>query len=318
MNTKNVTAIFIIFAYYILVIGNLSAQESSGNISGKVYFEYFVPDDLTGDVEQFRFKRYYFAYDKKISDDFDVRYLLDADRADDGKARPFLKHAYVSWANLVPDAKIYIGMQPTPNWIISEKYWGYRSIEKTIQDLNKLGASADLGIGLRGKFSDKQGYHITYMNGTSNSKPENDDFKKLSGMYWYKPQEKFIGTVYLARERTTSEFTNLTFTIFGGYESEILRTGIEYFYHNNGGIKEFNVTGISFFGTYKLEKGNIYGRYDISDPNDTIASNNETYLILGYDYEADANFHIMPNIRILGEDDKDSVKEFHINVEFKF
>ena len=318
MNTKNVTAIFIILAYYILALGNLSAQDSSSKISGKVYFEYFMPDDSVGDVEQFRFKRYYFTYDRKISDDFDVRYRLDADRTDDGKARPFLKHAYISWANLVPDAKIYFGMQPTPNWEISEEYWGYRSIEKTIQDLNKSGASADLGIGLKGKFSGKQGYHITYMNGTSNSKPENDDFKKISGLYWFKPREKFIGTVYLAREPTGSDFSNLTFTIFGGYESKELRTGIEYFKHKKGGKKNINITGISFFGTYKTEKGNFFGRYDISDPNDTIDSDSETYLILGYDYEADAKFHIMPNLRFLSGDNKESINEMHVNIEFKF
>lgn len=318
MNAKNTISIYLFIAYYAITLGSLSAQDSSSKISGKVYFEYFIPDDSMADVEQFRFKRYYFTYDKKISDNFDVRYRLDADRADDGKARPFLKHAYVSWTNLVPDAKIYFGMQPTPNWGISEEYWGYRSIEKTIQDLNKVGASADLGIGLKGNFSDKQGYHITYMNGTSHTKPENDDFKKTSGLYWFKPEEKFIGTVYIAREPKTSDFTNITLAIFGGYDSKEFRTGIEYFYHKNEGVKEFNVTGISFFGTYRSEKGDFFGRYDISDPDDTTDSDSETYLILGYDYVADANFHIMPNLRVLGRDNKDSINEIHVNVEFKF
>ena len=317
MNAKNAIMIFFFIVNYI-TIDNLIAQDSSSKISGIVYFEYFIPDNSMSDVEQFRFKRYYFTYDKNISDNLDVRYRLDADRAKDGNARTFVKHAYVSWANIVPDAKIYIGMQPTPNWGISEKYWGYRSIEKTIQDLNKIGASADMGIGLKGNFSAKQGYHITYMNGTGNSKPENDDFKKISGLFWLKPQEKFIGTVYLAREPTTSDFSNLTFTIFGGYESKEFRTGIEYFYHKNEGVKEFNVTGISLFGTYKSEKGDFFGRYDISDPDDTTDSDGETYLILGYDYIADANFHIMPNLRILGRDNKDSINEIHVNFEFKF
>ena len=78
------------------------------------------------------------------------------------------------------------------------------------------------------------------------------------------------------------------------------------------------MTGVSFFGTYKSKKGNIYGRYDISDPNDSIDSDGETYMILGYDYKADANFHIMPNFRILGGDNIDSMNEIHVNLEFKF
>jgi len=318
MNAKNAITIFFFIANYVITIDNLNAQDSSGKISGNVYFEYFIPDNSTADVEQFRFKLFYFTYDKKISDDFDVRYRLDADRTADGKARPFMKHAYVSWAGLVPDAKIYFGMQGTPNWWLAEEYWGYRSIEKTIKDLIGLGSSADLGIGLKGKFSKKQGYHLTYTNGTGYTKPEKDDFKKISGLYWYKPEEKVVVSIYVAREPTTSDFSNLTFTIFGGYESKEFRTGIEYFYHKNEGVKEFNVTGISLFGTYKSEKGDFFGRYDISDPDDTMDSDGETYLILGYDYIADANFHIMPNLRILGGDNKDSINEIHVNFEFKF
>ena len=318
MITKYVTAIFIIIAYYIGTIGNLSAQDASGKISGKVYFEYYVPDDLSGELEQFRFKRYYFTYDKKISDDFDVKYRIDADRSVDGKARPFMKHVYVSWANLVPDAKIYFGMQGTPNWWLAEEYWGYRSIEKTIKDLSGVGSSADLGIGLKGKFSKKQGYHLTYMNGSGNSKPERDDFKKISGLYWFKPEEKVVVSIYVDREPTTTDYTDLTAAVFVGYDSEEFRAGIEYFIHKTDGFKDFNSTGISFFGTYKSEKGNFYGRYDISDPDDRIKSDGTTYMILGYDYKADANFHIMPNFRILGGDNIDSIKELHVNVEFKF
>lgn len=318
MITKYVTAIFIIIAYYIGTIGNLSAQDASSKISGKVYFEYYVPDDISGDVEQFRFKRYYFTYDKKISDDFDVKYRMDADRSVDGKARPFMKHAYVSWANLVPDAKIYIGMQGTPNWWLAEEYWGYRSIEKTIKDLSGLGSSADLGIGLKGKFSKQRGYHLTYMNGTGNSKPERDDFKKISGLYWYKPDDKVVVSIYLDREPTTTDYTNFTAAVFGGYDSEELRAGIEYFIHKTDGFSDYNTTGISFFGTYKSEKGNFYGRYDITDPDDRIKFDGTTYMILGYDYEADANFHIMPNFRILGRENTDSINELHVNVEFKF
>lgn len=318
MITKYVTAIFIIITYYIGTIGNLSAQDASSKISGKVYFEYYVPDDLSGELEQFRFKRYYFTYDKKISDDFDVKYRIDADRLVDGKARLFMKHAYVSWANLVPDAKIYFGMQGTPNWWLAEEYWGYRSIEKTIRDLSGLGSSADLGIGLKGKFSKKQGYHLTYTNGTGYTKPEKDDFKKISGFYWYKPEEKVVVSIYVDREPTTTDYTDLTAAVFGGYDSEEIRAGIEYFIHKTDGFIDFNTTGISFFGTYKSERGNFYGRYDISDPDDRIESDGKTYMILGYDYKADANFHIMPNFRILGGDNIDSINEIHVNVEFKF
>ena len=106
-------------------LSDLIAEEQ-GKFSGKSYFEYFKQDNSLNQVDQFQFTRYYFTYDKQITDDLSIRYRLDADRKADDKMRPFLKHAYISWANLISDAKIYIGMQQTPNWAsYSEKYWGH-------------------------------------------------------------------------------------------------------------------------------------------------------------------------------------------------
>lgn len=307
-----------ILLFFIFSVNSLTAEEP-GKFSGKSYFEYFKPDNSLDEIEKFQFTRYYFTYDKKITDNLAIRYRLDADRTKDDKMRPFLKHAYISWMNLIPDAKIYIGMQQTPNWSsYSEKYWGHRGVEKTIQDLHKLGSSADLGIGLVGEFSDRLGYHILIANGTGYNHPENDNYKKTSGLFWFKPGGNLIGTVYADYEPISSVYSNSTLSLFGGIDTDKILYGAEYFIRSNGAQTEGNVTGLSLFGTFKLSNGNIFGRYDISDPSSIKDNDNINYLIIGYEYVIDKALKITPNIRNRKEGKKDSQTEIHINFEFKF
>ena len=293
--------------------------EEAGKFSGRAFFEYFIPDNSTNDVTQFKFTRYYFTYDYKISDIIEIRYRLDADRKADDKMRTFMKHAYVSWAELVPNAKLYIGMQGTPNWSsYSEKHWGFRAVEKTIQDLNGVGSSADLGVGLVGEFSNSFGYHLIYANGAGYSKPENDDYKKTSGLIWFKPQNKFIGTLYLDYEPTSSKLSNSTITIFGGYDSDRIRAGVEYFMRKEGRINDLNKNGISLFATLKMAEGNAFARYDISDPDEDKNSDEKDYIIIGFDYAPETKFHIMPNARMKKRGERDWEQSIHVNFEFKF
>lgn len=324
MNFKKICAATMIFIFF-LPANNLIAEEQ-GKFSGKTFFEYFKPDNSLREIEKFRFTRYYFTYDKNISDNLAIRYRLDADRlaldADrlaDDKMRPFLKHAYISWANLVSDAKIYIGMQQTPNWSsYSEKYWGHRSVEKTIQDLHKLGSSADLGIGIAGSISDRYGYHLLLANGTGYTKPENDNYKKTSALLWFKPGGNLIGTVYADFEPISPDYSNSTISIFGGIKTDKILAGAEFFIRNNGDPVDGNVTGLSLFGTYKLSNGSIFGRYDISDPNNLKKNDNINYIIIGYEHVVDKKLKILPNARSKKTGNADALLEFHINFEFSF
>lgn len=311
-----ITAILIWF--HSLEVGGLKAEEQ-GKFSGKSYFEYFKPDNSLNKIEKFQFTRYYFTYDKQITENLAVRYRLDADRTADDKMRPFLKHAYLSWANLITDAKIYIGMQQTPNWSsYSEQYWGHRGVEKTIQDLHKVGSSADLGIGLVGNFSDRLGYHILLANGTGFSNPENDNYKKTSGLLWFKPGDNFIGTVYADFEPISPDNSNSTISLFGGMDTDKILAGLEFFVRSNGNPANGDVIGLSLFGTLKLSNGNIFGRYDISDPDGFKRNDNINYIIIGYEYIVDEKLKIMPNVRNKKSGDTNSLTDIHINFEFSF
>lgn len=317
MKFKQIRAATMI-SFFLFSVNNLTAEEQ-GIFSGKTFFEYFKPVNSLREVEKFQITRYYFTYDKKITDNLATRYRLDADRKADDKMRPFLKHAYISWANLISDAKIYIGMQQTPNWSsYSEKYWGHRGVEKTIQDLHKLGSSADLGIGIVGNFSDRLGYHLLFANGTGFSDPENDNYKKTSALLWFKPGGNLIGTVYADYEPISPDYSNSTISLFGGIDTDGILAGAEYFIRSNGDPADGNVTGLSLFGTFKHSNGNIFGRYDISDQSSIKRNDSINYIIFGYEYIVDKKLKIMPNVRNKKTGNADSLREIHINFEFKF
>ena len=81
----------------------------------------------------------------KWDDAFSGRLLFEAKDAGHGKTTkmdPYVKHAYPRYKKGGTSA--YFGLQGTPTWNVSERVWGYRSIEKTVMDLHKIGSSADL------------------------------------------------------------------------------------------------------------------------------------------------------------------------------
>lgn len=306
-----------------ILINPIRAEGESGTHSGKAYFEYVQPadTDADGDYSEFQFTRFYFAYDVKLSDNFAVRYRLDGDRKADGnKWRPFLKHAYLSWKGLVPTATAYFGIQGTPNWSVSEKEWGYRGVEKTIMDKNKIGSSADVGAGLKGK-AGAIAYHVLYANGEGYSSPESNNFKKIYAQVGFDPVNGLKLSVFIDHETQMKDTVATTYGVFAGYGQDWGKLGVEYFSRDQGDEAKTK-SGVSIFGSAKLNigdiHGNLFGRYDIYDPDTDNDSDEKTYFILGYDYQAHKKVHVMPNIRGAATGDEDTKYAVHVNFEYKF
>ena len=71
-----------------------------------------------------------------------MRYPLEANDSGFGggsKMNPFVKHAYLKWKDGVGSGDLYLGLSGTPTWAVAEGLWGYRAVEKTVLDLNKIG-----------------------------------------------------------------------------------------------------------------------------------------------------------------------------------
>ena len=155
---------------------------------------------------QFVFRRAYFNYENKISDNLKFRFRLDADNtanvtgvtltgdpvsgvslSKDDKLRPFMKHLFLEYSNfLVPKMVLNVGMIETLTFKPSEDRWGYRSVAKTLldgyKDITKKeinATSADIGASLKYSFNKYVRVAAGYFNGGGYGHAENNQYKEI-------------------------------------------------------------------------------------------------------------------------------------------
>ncbi len=248
-------------------IAGLQAQTTS-KIDGLVFADYYynMQNSVAAQKFQngFQFRRIYFTYENNITADIKMRFRLESESNAYGnttKINPFVKHAYIEWANVIPNHLIYLGIAETNAFKNSEEYWGYRSIEKTIMDLNKISSSADMGIALKGDLNVKYLHHwLTVMNGTGYGAAEGDRFKKIGYALWVTPVDGLIIEGYADYEKqnptepqTTTVMSAgkdyngctsyMTTKAFIGYSKPRFTLGAEMFQRTNtgSGLKDVNV-----------------------------------------------------------------------------
>ena len=311
----------------ILVLLPSVVSAGEGKISGYMFGDYYwvvsADDDAKMPQKQnaFQFRRIYFNYDKGITDDFDIKFRLEAKDAGFGKKDkmiPFVKLGYLKWKKGVAGSDLYLGLSGTPTWSISEKVWGYRSIEKTILDLNKIGSSADLGVGLKGK-AGKLGYHVMVGNGPGQG-TEMDNGKKFYGQASFKVSDALQLVGYADFNMQPADQNQLTVKGFAGLTQGKLNCGLEGFMRINkeaAADGDVTITGVSAFGSLGLSdqlKG--FGRVDMlsNDDKDTT----DLLVIGGVDYLAAKNVHFMPNIYVSLPDGPDPNIQARVTFYYKY
>lgn len=312
---------------------------AQGKLSGLIFGDYYyntsrdasistlknVATKGVQDFQAFQFRRIYLTYDNKISKKFKTRVRFEMSNnvvAQNGKFTANIKDAYLQWKAFAGQTLV-LGLQSTPSFSVSEKYWKYRSLEKTIMDLRKIESSRDLGVGLKGKL-DKKGvfsYWVLIGNGNSN-KPETNKYKRYYLQLKISPVKNLSITLngdfspkgnirnpYLAPINSSVSNGTFTSSFFIGYKSEQKYSfGVETFiqssensFNNGASLENKNSFGISVFGNLKI-KENLYlvGRYDYFDPNTNVLSKGDSrnYILAGLDFKVQKQVSIMPNIQI--------------------
>ncbi len=302
-----------IIGFCLLILFGSSSRllaEATTSINGVVFSDYYYNLKNNSAAEEsrnaFQFRRLYFTVENNLNADMKTRFRLEAKHDNYGKKTtitPFVKHAFLEWSNLVPKHKVYIGIQETNAFKNSEDLWGYRSVEKTIMDLNSISSSADMGIGLKGDLSSNVHHWLTILNGTGYNASEVDKFKKVGYALWFTPVKGLIIEGYADYEpqkpgdSQTAEAPSgskdyqaskgyYTMKAFVGYKMSTLALGAEYFTRTNkesgisnpaisdGNIVEFDnadvtKTGYSIFGSWitPVPKLKAFARYDYYDAN---------------------------------------------------
>ncbi len=285
--------------------------EGGSGIKGVMFADYYYRvQNHSPAVEgrnAFAIRRIYFTYENNLFPDVKFRFRLESAHPSYGsssKIHPFVKHAFLEWKNIIPRHKLYLGIAETIAFKNSEKYWGYRSIEKTIMDLNKISSSADMGVALKGDLYGNLVHHwITVFNGTGYGSAEVDRYKKFGYSLWLTPAEGLIIEGYADYEKQNPDDPQTeavfkyakeyrgssgyyTLKGFVGYKCNWFTLGAETFLRTNkqSGIKDVVVrsgeivssvpadvrrAGVSLFGWTEtpLHPLRVFARYDYYDPN---------------------------------------------------
>jgi hypothetical protein len=306
------------------------AQVSLGDeatLSGTIFTDYYWMaqhhnDDIEG-KNGFWFRRIYATYDQRLSDGFSTRLRLQMSSAGDFQTdrsmTPSVKDAYLKWAN--ENHAILAGISSTPTWSLVEDVWGYRSVEKSPQDLYDYGSSRDFGLSFTGRLGETGdwNYHFFFGNGNSN-KPEIDRGKKVMFSLGYNLTDNIIVEGYGDYLSQTDDPDIYTGQLFGGYQSEEMNAGALYSYqHREGqlGLPSRDLDLISVFANFKISettKGylradHLFDAYRGGSGNSYIPfaeGVESTFLVAGADFLLADQIHLMPNVEaiVYGEDNQ--------------
>ncbi len=300
-----------------------------------IYFDYSTNATsdgyLTGSTaakalsNKFAFRRAYFTYENKISDYLKFRFRYDADNTSnitsvdfvkgstkkDDKLRPFIKHAYIEWAQDFLQSKVDIGMIETMAFKLAEDRWGYRSVAKTLVDGYKDitggeidATSADLGLTWKGTISKELRFGLGVHNGSHYSHVETDKYKKVSAYLHVVPVRGFslFGYVDMEKQAVGTDSKNATTTKVDAYFDMVknLNVTFEWFQYDNKTLS-YKLGGWSAFATFKIkpDKLGLFARYDAYQPNSGDGSKDMSLIIVGLDWFAWGSFgRLQPNLWI--------------------
>ena len=310
--------LIILLLFGMLLSGSILAQDSW--ISALGYFDYSYHSNSGHEPSNdFDFRRMYFTYKKTMTENLDFTFQTDVGRLrEDGRLEVFLKNAKVDWKS--PFGKFVVGLQGMNVFNIQEKTWGYRSVENAVMDKYKFASAADIGIGYYNKI-EKVNYNVLITNGSGFTKPETDNYKKISAQAYIGSSNLSsssgynVGSVFSYEPYETAEEvteSKLVTGIFGGFSSDIFRAGVEVDRLADSN-EDRNTSIVAIYGNGVLnKKTHVFGRFDY-----VIRSDMETkYFVAGIAISPENGFTIIPNGRFTKIDDEELIIEYKITFEF--
>ena len=318
----------------LLLFAGAAFAQSLPKFSGLMFGDYYylaqdhVPSQ--NNMQAFEYRRIYLTAHYNITNDFWARMRLESDptasNLGNGKLSTWVKDAFIDWHNPIPNSDLIIGLQGTWNINFAEPLFGYRPLEKTIQDLHGISASRDLGVSLTERFTHEFSAGLLVGNNSGNSGglyPDNANGTptNLDPSFRYKSAYLFLDytvngfTVYLDGQYSgePDQKDISTGDLILNYKTKTYSIGVQGFVNtvakSNPDGSNLNRNGISFNGWVTLVKDlNLVGRYDIYDGNSdktyqnvTLGSNQflyctQNFLMAALDYKVNDHVHFMPNL----------------------
>ena len=318
-----ISIILVLFASLSFAQNVTDRVKLSGLMFGDYFYNINNVDGNQQNLNGFQFRRIYFTSDITVAENFDARFRLESDQSANsntggGKLGVMVKDAYLKWKGIFSGSDLIFGISPTPAFDISEAAWGYRSLEKTIMDLNGIVSSRDFGIDLKGKITEggSVNYWVKIANNSSNG-PETDKYKRYYALVQLKPVDGFQATVYYdyaakvdvndAFDKTSKPNNAYVAALFLNYQMktdfaigfEAFTRSIQNGYKTTGALMDQSTMGLSFWAWISLtDNFRLVARYDSYDPNTDLDNDKTSLLLAGLDFKAAKNVSIIPNVEV--------------------
>ncbi len=297
------------------------AQEKPVVITGLVFGDYYAAvshhDPRVEGMNGFWLRRGYLTFDRAISDQLAARLRFEVNSPGDFRSNttlePFIKDLYLRYRSS-PSFEAYLGLIPTPSYDNVERVWGYRTVEKTPLDLQRVVATRDTGISAIGTHG-RMRWHVQAGNGSSTGSETNEG-KRIGGAFSLAPTASTVVEVYADYEDRPGATNRATVQGFGGIANDRFRAGVQYAHQSRENADDFAVA--SLFGIWNLNpRLSLLGRIDRQDANPEGAqiaylqldpTRESTLFIAGADWKLAKNLSVIPNAEFVtydegGEDD---------------
>ena len=159
---------------------SVSAQKASEEPQGKaivqVFGNFHSGFGNDNDDRGFELDRSYLGYQYDLGNGLQIKGVMDIGQSDDVNDYhriAYIKNAQISWKT--GNLSLTGGLISTIQFNMQEKFWGYRYVMKSFQDLYKFGNSADLGISASYKFNDWLSADAIVVNGEGYKKIQQND-----------------------------------------------------------------------------------------------------------------------------------------------
>ena len=217
-------------------------------------------------------KRFYLSIDHKFDDVWSANLTTDFNYVgNDGETRLFVKKAYVQgvFSKL---ATLRVGSAAMA-WIpFVEDWYGYRYVENTLVDREKVGNSADWGLHLLGD-NGMFNYQVSAVNGGGYKNPSRSDHVDFEGRVGLQPVKGLMfavgaydGDLGKDTQTVSTLHSARRYDAMAAWNRDGLRLGAEWFKADNWKSIATPATdtasGYSLWGSYDFTSASLFARYD--------------------------------------------------------
>ncbi len=279
------------------------------DLSGLAFVDYFYtlssPVEDDEDLHGFTYRRLFLTTDFTLSDEFFGRARIEGN--EETLSGPgtlvFVKDLWLAW-KYHDEHEARIGIMPPPVYELSEAVWGYRSLEKTILDLQGINNSRDFGVRFHGPLGGDFRYAVMLGNGNG-VRPEADPQKKAYAQVSLEPPTGFAFSVGVDRAgRPDPRDASTRVSGFAGYRSDLYGVGVEVFWYQEKFDvgDDFHSTGASLFGRYRIASAwEIVGRLDLVSEESGDMDADEMFAVVGASYTPVRGVRLIPNLWVFDD-----------------